>query len=93
MSPAETLGAARDGMGGRRTEVRARRLLVGAQVALALILLVCAALVGRSLTHLTALDLGVSAPERIAFLELVPSSTDPGAQSAENERAELVRGV
>ena len=91
VSPAETLGVARDGMGGRRTEARARRLLVGAQVALALVLLVCAALVGRSLTHLTALDLGVSAPERIAFLELVPSSSDPGPQSAESERAELAR--
>jgi hypothetical protein len=66
------LGGSREGAGGRTIDRRARRVLVGAQVALALVVLAAASLVGRSLAHLTALDLGIPAVERLALVELVP---------------------
>lgn len=88
--PAAALGGAREGLGGHAGAVRARRLIVGAQVALALVVLSGASLVARSLVHLTTLDLGLSAPEQLAFVELVPSA-GAGSQPAESERARLIR--
>ncbi|MCC6927581.1 MAG: ABC transporter permease [Gemmatimonadaceae bacterium] len=72
--PASVLGAAHAGAGGRTGDVRTRRILVGAQVALALVLLSTSTLLGRSLVNLTSLDLGVTAPERLSFVELIPSA-------------------
>lgn len=91
VSPASVLGGARMGAGGTPTDVRARRLLVAAQVALALVVLSSASLVGRSLANLTSLDLGITAPERLSFVELIPSagwdetpgtSADPASRRA-----------
>ncbi len=74
VAPAAVLGGAPLGAGGTPRDVRARRLLVGGQVALALVVLSSASLVGRSLANLTTLDLGISAPDRLAFVELIPSA-------------------
>jgi putative ABC transport system permease protein len=93
VSPAEALGGGRDDAGSRPAEVRARRLLVGAQVALAVVVLTGASLVGRSLARLTMLDLGLAAPETVAFLELI-AAAEPGARPSTTraERtAELTR--
>jgi predicted permease len=59
-------GRSATGTSGRR---RVRRSLVVAQVALAVILLVGAGLLVRSVQHLTGLDLGYD-PERVAIVEL-----------------------
>ena len=93
VAPAAALGGAREGFGGRRGDVRTRRVVVGAQVTLALVVLSSASLLGRSLASLTALDLGVFAPERLRFVELVPSASaaDANATDAGSERARLVR--
>ena len=92
VAPAAALGSGREGIGGRSIDVRARRFLVGAQVALALVILSGASLVARSLAHLTALDLGVVAPEQLAFVEIVPSA-GRGASTDEpgDKRTPLVR--
>jgi putative ABC transport system permease protein len=74
VSPAAVLGGAPLGAGGTPRDVRARRLLVGGQVALALVVLSAASLVGRSLANLTTLDLGIAAPDRLVFVELIPSA-------------------
>lgn len=87
VAPATVLGGARDSAGGRADDVRARRLLVGAQVALALVVLAGASLVGRSLARLTALDLGMPAVDRLAFVELVPPESRAHDDSAANARA------
>ncbi len=90
VAPAAALGGAREGVGGRAADVRTRRLLVAAQVALALVVLSGASLVGRSLAHLTSLDLGVRSPEQLTFVELVPS-TNANARDEGDERARLAR--
>jgi predicted permease len=77
VAPAAVLGGARQGAGGTAADVRARRLLVGAQVAMALVVLAGAALVGRSLAGLAALDLGMPAADRLALVELV-ATPPPG---------------
>lgn len=91
VSPASVLGGGRMGVGGTRGDVRARRVLVGGQVALALVVLSSASLVARSLANLTSLDLGITAPERLSFIELIPSAgwndvpgdkNDPASQRA-----------
>ncbi|MDQ3997095.1 MAG: ADOP family duplicated permease [Gemmatimonadota bacterium] len=92
IAPAEALGGAREGLGGGSSDVRARRLLVGAQVAMALVVLAGASLVGRSLARLTALDLGLPAADQLAFVELVPLARGDGAtQTADDEAAALSR--
>ena len=90
VSPAEALGGAREGAGGGVRDVRMRRLLVSSQVALALAVLAAASLVEKSLLRLTQLDLGIPAPERLEFVELVPSSTS-GTSSEESQHARLAR--
>lgn len=61
--------------GEQRTRSRARQLLVGSQVALALVLLAGAALLTRSLERLTHVDLGFRS-EHLAILQLSwPSAT------------------
>lgn len=85
--PAEALGGAREGAGGRVGDARLRRGLVAAQVALALVVLSGASLVGRSLAHLTALDLGVPEPERLSFVELVPSASQTATPLAADSLA------
>lgn len=82
VAPAAALGGGRMGAGGGRGERRTRRGLVGAQVALALVVLAGAGLVGRSLARLTALDLGLPASERLAVVQLVPSVAGPAGDPA-----------
>jgi predicted permease len=72
VAPAETLGGVR-GTAGGRSDTRARRALVGAQVGLAVVVLAGALLVGRSLAKLTALDLGMPNADRLAIVQLLPS--------------------
>jgi len=74
VDPASVLGATYAGVGGGRREVRVRRLLAGGQVALALAVLAAASLLGRSLGNARSLALGVEAPERLSFVEIVPSA-------------------
>jgi predicted permease len=94
IDPAAALGAAREGVGARKRDVAVRRVLVGAQVALALVVLVGAGLLGRSLTHLATLDLGIASPDQLAFVELIPRSPDPGSpQPVESDRAQRIRGL
>ena len=85
VAPAAALGGARAGAGGGTADVRARRLLVGGQVAFAFVVLAGAALVGRSLAGLGALDLGLPAVDRLAFVELVQPADgawgDPAART------------
>jgi predicted permease len=89
---ADALGGAREGAGGRVSEVRMRRLIVGVQVALALVVLSAASLVGRSLLHLTQLDLGMANPETLEFVELVPSGSENGSsKTAQSQSDELSR--
>ncbi len=78
VAPASALGGSHEGAGGRAAHVRARQGLVTAQVAVALVVLAGAALVTRSLSQLVRTDLGILAPERLTFLELVPA-TDAAA--------------
>ncbi len=78
VAPAAALGGAREGAGGGAGDVRARRVLVGAQVAMALVVLAGASLVGRSLARLRALDLGLPAADRLALVELVPPAPAGG---------------
>jgi predicted permease len=88
VDPASVLGATHAGVGGGRSEVRVRRLLVGAQVALALAVLAAATLLGRSLGNARSLALGVDAPERLSFVELIPSAGwDAGRVSASDPAA------
>lgn len=92
VSPAEALGGGRAGAGGGVRDVRARRLIVGAQVALAVVILSTASLVGRSLLKLGRLDLGVGEPEQLEFVEFVPSSeSHASTRPAETEKARLTR--
>lgn len=74
VDPATVLGGAYAGAGGGRRATRARRLLVSAQVALALAVLAAASLLGRSLGNAQGLALGIDAPERLSFVELIPSA-------------------
>jgi predicted permease len=87
VAPADVLGAAREGIGGRTRDVHVRRLLVGAQMALALVVLAAASLVGRSLSHLTALDLGLPAADQLGFVELVPPLEAETERGSPAERA------
>jgi predicted permease len=94
VAPAAALGGSREGAGGRTADRRVRRALVGAQVALALVVLAAASLVGRSLAHLTALDLGIPNVERLALVELVPPAEgafgDPSATARWRARLDAV---
>ncbi|GJG88993.1 hypothetical protein tb265_41740 [Gemmatimonadetes bacterium T265] len=67
--------AARGGTGGRGAG-RVRRALVGGQVAMAVVVLASAGLLGRSLARLQAVDLGLTA-DRLALVELVPPADAP----------------
>ncbi|HVS63332.1 MAG TPA: ABC transporter permease [Thermoanaerobaculia bacterium] len=60
-------GKARGAGGGRASELL-RRVMVGVQVAVSLVLLVAAALFGRSLVHAAAVDPGVEI-DRVAYLQ------------------------
>lgn len=92
VAPATVLGGARSGAGGARADVRTRRFLVAAQVAMALVVLIGASLLGRSLLQLTALDLGMSASDELSIVELVPPAPESAAPAAEgSEPSRLVR--
>ena len=92
VAPAESLGAAHAGAGGRSRDVRMRRILVGAQVAMALVVLTAAALVGRSLAQLSALDIGLPAADQLVFVELVPPTrADVTVGSSGDRKSALVR--
>jgi predicted permease len=92
VSPAEALSGGRAGAGGGVRDVRARRLIVCAQVALAVVVLSTASLVGRSLLQLRRLDLGIAAPEQLEFVEFVPSAeSNASKQAAETEQTRLAR--
>jgi predicted permease len=86
VAPLAALGGARDASGaggGRASDRRVRQMLVGTQVALALVVLAAAGLVGRSLARLTALDLGIPARDQLALVELVlPAGGAPGESPA-----------
>lgn len=72
--PAESLGAAHVGAGGTTHDVTVRRTLVAAQIALSLVVLAGASLVGKSLHRLTSLDLGIPTAAHLAFFEIVVPS-------------------
>lgn len=65
VSPAETLGSARAGVS--RSRRTARRLMVATQIAVAVVLLVGAGLLGRSLQRLTSVDPGYD-PEGLSYV-------------------------
>lgn len=92
VAPAVVLGSGRRGAGGGSSDARVRRILVGAQVALALVLLVGASLVTRSLARLTALDLGLPTADQIGFVTLVtPAPGDVAVSSTADESARMAR--
>lgn len=68
--------------GRRRTALDGRAALVGAQVALALVLLVGAGLVGRSMKRLLAVDLGFESADLLTFSYTIPR-TDAWADDAD----------
>ncbi|MBL8959941.1 MAG: ABC transporter permease, partial [Gemmatimonadetes bacterium] len=68
--PSMVLGNARAGVGSHAAHVRVRRLVVSAQVAMALVVLLGAMHGVRSLARQRALDLGLSQPHALAFAEL-----------------------
>ena len=84
--PATVLSGARPGAGGGYGDVRTRRALVAAQVAMALVVLVGASLLGRNLMQLNALGLGMSAADHLTIVELVPPAPDNAAPGAANDR-------
>jgi len=71
---------------GTRRAARARQLVVVVQVALALVVLVGAGLLGRSLERLQRLDLGFE-PERLLFV-VIGSGVDPVAASVSGAEQE-----
>ncbi|MEO7963189.1 MAG: ABC transporter permease, partial [Gemmatimonadaceae bacterium] len=92
VAPARVLGGAREGAGGRTGDARLRRALVGAQVALSLVVLAGASLVGRSLARLTSLDLGIPSADNLAFVELIPPfNASASSAKAKDEKAERER--
>ncbi|MBK8247755.1 MAG: ABC transporter permease [Gemmatimonadetes bacterium] len=68
--PSTVLGNAREGVGTHAAHVRVRRLVVSAQVAMALVVLLGAMHGVGSLSRQRALDLGLSQPDALAFAEL-----------------------
>lgn len=85
--PASVLGGARSSASGSTADVRVRRVLVAAQVAMALVVLVGASLLGRSLLQLNALDLGMSAADQLSAFELVPPAPESAAPAANGSDA------
>lgn len=65
----------REGGAGGRGAARGRKLLVGAQVALAMVLLTGAGLMVRSFAAVRALDLGFE-PDRVAYASVTPPEAD-----------------
>ncbi len=70
-------GVLRAGRHGGRRGVRLRRLLVGAEVALAVLILTGAGLLGRSLLELTRVDPGFSTDGRIAMTLTIADQKHP----------------
>ncbi len=79
--PAQSLRGSRGAVGGS-TGVRARRVLVTAQVALAAMLLIGAGLLVRSFAQVGAVDLGFDERDQLTFQISLPSSEYPDARSS-----------
>lgn len=76
----EVLRRSGRGLGGGAGAERLRRVLIIAEVALAVILVAMAGLMGKSLSHQLAADLGFSAPGGVTFELSLPSSRYPETQ-------------
>src|SRR4051794_30614676 len=70
------------GRGSSSSQTRARNLFIVAQVALTLLLLVGAGLLGRSFQRLLAVDPGFRAESVVAMTVLLPSPEDPATMRA-----------
>src|SRR5437868_11834591 len=70
------------GRGSSSSQTRARNLFIVAQVALTLMLLVGAGLLGRSFQRLLAVDPGFRGENIVAMTVLLPFPEDPGAMRA-----------
>ncbi len=90
--PAEALGPSREGAGGGLRQGYTQRMVVAAQVAAALVVLVAASLGARSLARQASLDLGMSRADQLAFVELAkPEATDVTQLKQEDAVAALSR--
>ncbi len=67
LDAAEVLGDAARGSSAGRGQLRLRRVLVAMEIALALVVLTCAGLLGRSFTALAAADPGFEIDDRLTF--------------------------
>ena len=85
----EVLRAAGRGITLGPAGVRARRVFVVAQTALALVLVVAATLLAQSYARLRAVDLGFDAADVLTFNVTVPSSTRPDPAAARDYFARL----
>jgi putative ABC transport system permease protein len=90
---AETLRAGSPGSIGTRSDARGRRILVAAQFALALVLLVGAALLVQSFRRVGAVDVGFTPRNLIALRINTPAEAYPSASDAAALYTRLIAAV
>ena len=86
LTPAQMLRAERINIGGTTVQIRSGRLLVAAQLALSLPLLVAAGLLVRTVYNLQQMDLGFSSDRMLLFRVNLPSTGNDTSRRAQTIR-------